>query len=214
VVHLKKAKFRSEEWGAPQYICIHGIGIIQKDFYDVIQDPAVKDILGDSPYRLAYDFAMIQCAWLMKQLEESFKEDRAKNRSNKPTREYVSFVCDEHEEHSVEANKAYRNLKLTNPNAAEYMATFSMADDKKCEVLQAADAAAFEVRRALNLSLGYFPGPLRKQVDLLEGKVMFLITYCAKQQLLDIAHSHKFGEPFKLDALMDARIDKNIKLIV
>ena len=45
----------------------------------------------------------------MKQLDESIKEDRLKKMSDKPSREYVSFVCDEHEEYISCANKAYRN---------------------------------------------------------------------------------------------------------
>ena len=33
----------------------------------------------------------------------------------------VSFVCDEHEQHSPLAQEAFQNLKVTNPNAAQYM---------------------------------------------------------------------------------------------
>jgi hypothetical protein len=66
------------------YLCTHGVGVVQKDFYEVIKDANARAILGDSPYRLAYDFAMIQCAWAMKKLG---------------TGECVSFVCDEHEQY-------------------------------------------------------------------------------------------------------------------
>jgi hypothetical protein len=196
------------------YFCAHGVGMIQKDFYEVIQDPNAKAILGNSPYRLVYDLAFIQCAWAMKQLDESIKIDRLKNLSDKPSKEPVSFVCDEHQEHILHADQAYRNLKQNNPSAAEYMATFSMADDKQCEPLQAADAMAFEVRRALDLSLKYWPGNLREQFTFLQGKVMFLISYCKKDQLIHIVNTHKPGEPFKLDLLMDAQLNENIKLVL
>jgi hypothetical protein len=196
------------------YLCVHGVGVVQKDFYDIIQDDDAKAILGSSPYRLAYDLAMIQCAWMMKQLEESVKEDRLKNLSDKPSRDYVSFVCDEHEEHILQASEAYLNLKLTNPNAAEYMATFSMADDKKIQVLQAADAAVFEVRRALNLALKQWSGNLRNQFNVMQGKVMSLINCYTKEHLLHIVQTHKPGEPFKLDVLMDTEIKESIKLVL
>src|SRR5258708_29762885 len=45
-----------------EYIVVQGVGIVQTEFYDVIQDTTARAILGDDPYRLAYDFAMIQCA--------------------------------------------------------------------------------------------------------------------------------------------------------
>jgi hypothetical protein len=55
-----------------------GVGIVQKDFYDIIQDADARAILGRDPYRLAYDFAMTQCAWAMKELN---------------TGDHVAFVC-------------------------------------------------------------------------------------------------------------------------
>jgi Protein of unknown function (DUF3800) len=197
-----------------RYLCVLGMGIVQEDFYDVIQDTNAKAILGDSPYRLAYDLAMVQSAWAMKQLEQSLEEDRRKTLSNESSKVYVSFFCDEHEQHSQLAPQAYRNLKETNPNAAAYMASFSMGDDKIYPSLQAADAAAFEVRRALNLALKKWPGNIRKQFKMLEGQVMFLITYCDKKQLLHIVSTHRAGEPFQLDSLMEARIEENVKLVI
>ena len=180
------------------YICAHGVGIVQNDFYDVIKDPKARAILGDNPYRLAYDFAMIQCAWAMKQLGDSYA---------------VSFVCDEHQKYCPLAYESYRNLKQTNPTAAQYMTTFTSADDKKCEPLQAADAAAFEIRRALNLSLGQWKGQLRKQFNVLRDSTsMFLITHSKKEQLLHIVETHKPGEPFNLDKLMEMQQDENIRL--
>jgi hypothetical protein len=183
------------------YLCVQGVGVVQKDFYEVIQDTKARAILGASPYRLAYDFAMIQCAWAMKELEKSHKK------------EYVSFVCDEDEEHSLLAHEAYENLKNTNPHAAEYMATFSTGKARVCDRLQAADASAFEVRRALNLSLGQWPGRLRQQFNVLaDATTVFLITHSTKDQLLHIVNTHEPGEPFKLDALMDLQINENIKI--
>jgi len=93
------------------------------------------------------------------------------------------------------------------------MTTFTSADDKKCEPLQAADAAAFEIRRALNLSLGQWKGQLRKQFNVLRDSTsMFLITHSKKEQLLHIVETHKPGEPFNLDKLMEMQQDENIRL--
>jgi hypothetical protein len=197
-----------------EYIIAHGIGVVQKDFYDVIKDENARAVLGDSPYRLAYDFAMIQCAWAMKQLEQNIARDKERLMASGPSyREHVSFVCDEDEEHSPVAHAAYRSLKLTNPNAAQYMATFTSADDKAVQVLQAADAVAFEIRRVLNLVLGnYSRGALRKQFGILAdpGK-MFLIAHTNREQLLYIVATHKPGEPFNLDELMKQEVTENIR---
>lgn len=180
------------------YLCIHGVGIVQEDFYEVIQDDSARAILGNSPYRLAYDFAMINCAWAMKELGSGYA---------------VSFVCDEDEEHSPFAEEAFLKLKKTNPIAAEYMTTFSSADEKMCIPLQAADAGVFEVRRALNLSLKKWPGQLRSQFNLLaDASAMFLITHSTKEQLLHIVANHEPGEPFRLDSLMEMQLLENIKL--
>src|ERR1700730_289644 len=90
---------------ANEFVVGHGITIVQEDFYEVIKDPIAKAILGDTPYRLAYDLAMIQCAWVMNDLEK--KITFAKQPWNKVPRPHVSFVCDEHEVHSPKANEAY-----------------------------------------------------------------------------------------------------------
>jgi hypothetical protein len=92
------------------------------------------------------------------------------------------------------------------------MGTYTSADDKDCEPLQAADAAIFEVRRALNLSLKYWPGKLRKQYKILAAATMFIITHTKKEQLLHIVATHKPGEPFNLDELMKLKIRENIKI--
>lgn len=194
------------------YLCIQGVGIVQEDFYEVIKDKKALAILGDSPYRLAYDFAMIQCAWAMKELEKIIQEGKLLTMDSSPSREYVSFVCDEDEKHGPLASEAYQNLKKTNPVAAGYMATFSSANDRQCEPLQAADAAAFEVRRALNISLGQWDGELRKQFNVLaDGRIVFLITHNSKDQLLHIVKNHEPGEPFKLDTLMELQVHENIR---
>jgi len=182
------------------YLCVHGIGVVQKDFYEVIQDSKARAILGPSPYRLAYDFATINCAWAMKKLGEG------------GTGYGVSFVCDEHEQYSPLAEQAFQNLKQTNPDAAEYMTTFSSADEKKCAPLQTADAGVFEVRRALNLALKHWEGTLRSQFSLLaNAKAMFLITHSTKEQLEHLVATHEPGEPFKLDSLMEMQLGDNIK---
>jgi hypothetical protein len=181
-----------------KYLCIHAVGVIQKDFYEVIKDPKAKAILGPSPFRLAYDFALIQCAWTMKQLGKEFG---------------VSFVCDADQEHASVVGPDFIKLQESNPKAAEYMLTFSTLDEKKCEPLQAADAAVYEVRRALNISLKQWTGPLRKQFSALsDARVMFLISHATKEQLLQIVSTHKPGEPFRLDALMEMKPpDENIR---
>jgi hypothetical protein len=194
------------------YLCIQGVGVVQEDFYEVIKDDNARAILGNSPYRLAYDFAMIQCAWAMKELEKNLKAGKQKTMDTSSSKDPVSFVCDEDEEHSYLAPKAYRNLKNTNPQAAEYMASFSSAKDTDCATLQAADAAVFEVRRALNLALKQWHGTVRRQFNLLaNAHIMFLITHSNKEQLLHIVQTHKPGEPFKLDALMEMEVNENIK---
>jgi hypothetical protein len=189
-----------------EYIVVHGVGILQTDFYDVIQETNACAILGVNPYRLAYDFAMIQCAWAMKQLEQEIKRDKENVAFGGWWRECVSFVCDEHEQHSRLADEAFCNLKLTNPNAAEYMGTFESADDKRVEVLQAADAVAFEIRRVLNLALGSYSALRAQFRDLADPGKVFLTTHTTKDQLLHIVANHTPGEPFKLDEIMEQQL--------
>jgi hypothetical protein len=91
------------------------------------------------------------------------------------------------------------------------MGTFSTADEKKCLAIQVADAAIYEVRRALNLALKFWPGNLRKQFDLLaEDKAVFRVTHTKKEQLGWIVANHEPGEPFKLDELMKQQLGENI----
>jgi hypothetical protein len=183
------------------YLCFFGAGILQEDFYDVIKDDRARAILGDSPYRLAYDFAFIQSARLMKELGEGWG---------------VSFVCDEHEVYSPLAGEAYRNLTDTNPQAAAYMLSFRSIDEKMCPAVQAADAGVYEVRRALNYQHKHpgLAGTLRKQFNLLaDAKAMAYIANSKREQLEWIVANHNPGEPFKLDALMDQQLVDNIDLL-
>lgn len=99
------------------YLTACGIGVLQEDFYEVIKDTHARAVLGDDPYRLTYDLAFVASAWLMKQIGAGWG---------------VSIVCDEHEKYSPLAPGSYRNLKTTNPQAAEYLLSFSSVDEKKC----------------------------------------------------------------------------------
>ncbi len=129
------------------------------------------------------------------------------------TGDKVSFVCDECEQHSPLAGIAYRNLKSTNPNAAAHMASFSSADEKECDPLQAADAVAFEIRRALNLELRQWPGSLRKQFEIVDDAgAVFIIQNADKANLLRVVAAHKPGQAFSLDAIMEQQFDANVRL--
>jgi hypothetical protein len=181
------------------FLCVQGTGVVQGDFYDIIKDPKARAVLGDSPYWLAYHLAMIQCAWAMKELGDGQPGN------------YVSFDCDQDQEHSSGAEKAYKDLKATNPDASEYMGSFSSRDEKECFALQAADAAIFEVRRALNLALKLWPGALRDQFNLLaDDRLVFLVTHTNREQLEWIVANHKPGDPYKLDELMNLQLGDNI----
>jgi hypothetical protein len=184
------------------YLTACGIGVLQEDFYDVIKDPDARSVLGENPYRLAYDLAFVASAWLMKQLGEEWG---------------VSIVCDEHETYSPLAPEAYFKLKATNPEAAKYLLSFSSMDDKKCAPLQAADAVVYEVRRALNFK-SKIPGladtALRKQFQALaNGRAVAYIAESRKEQLEWIVANHKPGEPFKLDELMKQQLGENVDLL-
>jgi hypothetical protein len=181
------------------HLFIFGVGVVQEEFYEVIRaDPNARAVLGDDPYRLTYDFAMIECARAVKEVGKG---------------DCVAFVCDEHETYSRLATEAYRNLKEKNPNAAAHMASFSYMDDKMCEPLQAADAAVFEVRRALNLALGQWKTGLREQFKILDAAgAMSLISRVTKEQLLHMVATHTPGEPFNLDTLMETKRNENVAI--
>lgn len=182
------------------YLTCYGVGIQQEDFYKVIKSNRARKVLGDSPYRLAYDFAFIQGARLMKELGDWG----------------ASFVCDEHEIHSPLAPAAYDKLKDTNPEAAQYMLSFSTIDEKLCALVQAADAVVYEVRRALNFQSKHpeLSGELRPQFELLaSGHAMAYMAHANGEQLEWLVKNHKPGEPFKLDELMQSNLGENIDKI-
>ena len=144
---------------------------------------------------------MIQCAWAMKQMHDDRPDlDDA-----------VSFVCDECEQHSEESYPAYKRLKNQNPKAAGYMGPYSSEDEKKCAPLQAADAVIYELRRAFHVALGQRKEVLRKQFNIFDAQVLFAMQHCQKKNLLHIVATHKPGEPFKLDEIMDDEFNENIR---
>lgn len=190
------------KYDARNFLALFGVGVIQKDFYDVIKKPSARAVLGDSPYRLAYQLAMIQAAWTMKELGDG------------EPKHCVSFVCDEDEEHAEVAPVAYRALKNANPIAAQYMCTFSTADEKKCAPLQAADAVVYEIRKALKYSKKEYETKLREQFGMFsDTKIMFYIGHTTRDQMEWIAANHKPGEPFNLDPIMATIQGANIDTI-
>jgi hypothetical protein len=186
-----------------------GIGVIQPDFYGVIQDDYARSILGDDPFQLAYDLAIVQCAWLMKELERRNVE-KAKP-WQKVKRDYVSILRDEHQRYAPLAQARYLNLKDKNPEAAKYLATHSIGDDKKICTLQAADAAIYEVRRALHIALKQKNEPLRGQFNIFRNSSrMAIIQTATKENLLNTVKLHKPGEPFDLTDIMETEFNESI----
>jgi len=182
------------------YLTGYGAGVMQEDVYEVIKDRHARAVLGNDPYRLTYDIAFVQGAWLMKQTGSGWG---------------AHFVCDEHETYSPLAPAAYYTLKNTNPEAAEYMLSFGSIDEKKCSPVQAADAVVYEVRRALNFKFSKDPllagTALRKQFEALDAAhCMALISHILKEQLEWIAANHNPGEPFKLDELMKNQLGDKV----
>jgi hypothetical protein len=188
----------------------HGITVNQSDFYDVIKDPVAKAILTDSPYRLAYDLAMIQCAWMMKALQKDLSETSPFGTRVK--RPHVSFVCDEHEKHSPLANVAYLELKRSNPEAEQYMASYSYADEKLFPVLQAADAIVYTVRRSSKAAKGLWAGDYPPEFKLLaQGHRMGLIQQAEKTNFENIIKLQKPGQPYDLSDIMEQVFNEDIK---
>jgi hypothetical protein len=193
-----------------EQVVAHGITVNQSEFYDAIKDPANKAILKDSPYRLAYDLAMVQCAWMMKALQKDLSETsllgtRIKN-------PHVSFVCDEHEEHSPLANVAYRELKRSNPEAEQYMASYSYADEKKAPVLQAADAIVYTVRRSSKVEMGLWTGDFPPEFKLLaQEHRMGLIQHAGKTNFENMVKIQKPGLPYVLRDIMEQVFHADIK---
>ena len=187
------------EFDPRNFLALFGVGVVQSDFYDIIKDPASQAVLGANPFRLAYDMAMVQAAWAMKEL------------SNGEPAHCVSFVCDEDEEHADTAPMAYRALKTANPIAAQYMCTFSTADEKRCAPLQAADLAIYEIRKVLKYQRRDFETKLRVQFGMFaDSRIMFYVGHTERVQLDWVVANHKPGETFKVDELMKLEITENI----
>jgi hypothetical protein len=185
------------------FLCAFGIGVPQKDFYQLIKDSKARSILGKDPYRLAYDLAMVQCAWTMKEFCK-----------RNPNKHCVSYICDANEEHATEGPAAYLKLKKRNPKAAKYMCAFGMDDEKKCPPLQAADAVVYEIRKVLKFSHKDWETKLRKQFGMMaDKKSIFYVGHTRREQLEWIVNNHKPGDTFKLDELMKLRLKENIDTI-
>jgi hypothetical protein len=181
----------------------------REDFYEVIKDNYARSILGEDPFQLAYDLAIIQCAWMMKDLEKS--EIAEAKFGQRVERNYISFVRDDHPTYARLADARYSNLTNNNPEAAKYMTSHTIADDKKVFVLQAADAAIYEIRRALHIAHKQRQEPIRGQFQLFRDSArMAIIQTATKQNLLNTVTLHKPGEPFNLSDIMENEFQENI----
>src|ERR1700730_15779585 len=100
----------------------------------------------------------------MKQLEKRLLAEAKP--WQKAKRDYVSILRDDHQRYAPLAQARYLNLKDKNPEADKYLATHSIGDDKKICTLQAADAAIYEIRRALHIAQKQKREPLRGQFDI------------------------------------------------
>ncbi|MHB8486055.1 MAG: DUF3800 domain-containing protein [Candidatus Acidiferrales bacterium] len=189
----------------------HGITIDQEEFYRVLsKNPAAKAVLRDDPYRLGYDLAMVQCAWIMKEIQLDFSETSPFGTRIKHP--HVSFVCDEHEQYGPLASAAYQELKTKNPEAGQYMATFESADDKELPVLQAADAVAYTVRRSSKVGLGFLKTGFSREFELLEKThKLGLIQHANKENLENAVKIQKPGESFNLSDIMENVFHADIK---
>jgi hypothetical protein len=182
-------------------LTVHGIGVVQPDFYEAIKDEKAKAVLGSTPWRLAYDLSMIQSAWVMQHVELGKRE-----------RCPVSFMCDLNAQYGPVAHEAYRSLKQTNTNASKYMGSYGEDDEKDCEPLQAADASIYEVRRILHLVFEQWQEPSREQFEYLaDAHKIGLIQTVTKEELNNIVAAHKPGDPFNLDILMEKVFHADIK---
>ncbi len=196
-------------------VTLQGLGVVQEDFYSVIADERARLILGESPYRLAYKASYLQAPWTMKYTKLRVLEDKRKKFNSSPTHKSVGFFVDECEEYGELAGPEYDELKTTHPQAREYLHTFSKGDDKEFDILQAADAWAFECRRRLNIHLGQYPGPPREQFRILDqSKKIFIVTILDKNNLRKIVEDNEPGKPLNLDKIMEMEINEDIKFRV
>ena len=184
----------------PRELALVGVGIHQEDFFKLTRDDSARAVLGRDPYWLAYHLAMIVCAACARKLRE---EDHPPKHPNDYHR--VSFVCDESEQYSTLAGEAYKHLKNQNPAAEKYMATRTDADEKDLCPLQAADAIVYEIRRALQISIGMKGGPSREQFGILRPRIGVIFN-ATEENLRNIVSRNKPGEPIDLDAIMDLSI--------
>ncbi len=181
---------------------VYGVGVIQDDFYKVIEDPAAKAILGASPYWFAYQTAMIEAAFGMKKVK---------------TGDHVAFICDRDEEHCPLAYDVYLALQKKNPNASRYMGPFGADSDHTCEPLQAADAVVYEIRRVLQSKLGRWKESLKWDSDvrwqfrqLQKQGMLWKIAYADEKYLRLVVEANKPGEPFTLDPLLEQEFNEDI----
>jgi hypothetical protein len=188
----------------PEVPVVIGMGVKQEDFYEVIQDQQAKAILGDTPYWFAYQATMIEAAYTMKALEAQSAAGRVSRH-----KELVAFVCDEHKEYSPIAEAVYHKLKEKNPTAAQYMGSFTSADDVIVQSLQAADAAVFEVRSVQNTLLGLWAKSERWQFRKLKPR-LWLMQYADKKYLESVVEDNTPGEPLNLDHFMEQTFDEDV----
>jgi hypothetical protein len=192
------------EYDTNNYLSLFGNGVVQSDFYEIIKDDYARSVLGESPFRLAYDLAMVQAAWAMKQFCDRYCEGQVPAHC-------VSYVCDEDEEHAEIAPISYRALREANPIAAQYMCTFSTADEKKCVPVQVADAVVYEIRKVLKFHKRDWETKLRAQFGIFaDARIMFYVGHTEREQLDWIVANHKPGEPFKVDELMKMEMKENV----
>jgi hypothetical protein len=133
------------------------------------------------------------------------------------TGDHIAFICDEDEEHSPIAHDVYRELQKKNPKSAKYMGSFSTASDHICEPLQAADAAVYEVRRALHASLGKWKESLKWNTNirwqfrkLADSHMIWLIQYADKKFLQEVVKVNTPGEPLNLDHFLEQEFNEDI----
>jgi hypothetical protein len=146
---------------------------------------------------------------MMKQVEQ-MKKEKAEP-WEKVERICISFVRDDHQKYAPLADARYLNLKIKSANAAEYMGSHTIADDKKVFVLQAADAVAYEIRRVLHTVHKQWSDPIRSQFKIFENTVkMAIIQTAKKENLLNTVRLHKPGEAFNLDEIMGEVFHENV----
>lgn len=125
---------------------------------------------------------------------------------------HVSFVCDEHEKYSPLADVAFRELKTGNPQAEQYMASYSYGDEKKTPLLQAADAIVYIVRRSSKVEMGLWEGDFPPEFKLLEREHrMGLIQFVGKTNFENMAKLQKPGLPYDLNDVMEQVFQSDIK---